>query len=233
MKTVKRYLALICSAFMLLSSIGIVSQADGSQDLSAEGSLPKTQNTVLSYEEYKKGSSDKTYGEKQTLTAGSITEKSANAEISENINETGEGGVIIPDDGYVSWKINTPADCYYTVNLRYIAAERSSGNLELEFNIDGEIPFSEVSLISFERLYSQKDGTFAKNKNGNDVKPDVEEILTWQEKPVMDASGYNIDPLDFHFTAGEHIVTLKGSRGKTGIASVTLSEPEKTVSYKE
>lgn len=233
MKWVKRYLALICSAFMLLSSIGIVSQADGTQDPSAEGSLPKTQNTVLSYEEYKKGNSDKTYGEKQTLTAGSITEKSANAEISENINETGEGGVIIPDDGFVSWNINVPADCYYTVNLRYIAAERSSGNLELEFNIDGEIPFSEVSLISFERLYSQKDGTFAKNKNGNDVKPDVEEILIWQEKPVMDASGYNIDPLDFHFTAGEHTVTLKGSRGKTGIASVTLSEPEKTVSYKE
>ena len=193
----------------------------------------RPQNSVSTYLEYRESTAAFAYGEEIRLTTEAIGEKTDNAEVLADVNGTGTGGVVIPDDGAVSWKFAVPTDSSYCVTVRYMSTEASSGNMEVELNIDGRVPFSEVSIVSFERCYEQAAGEFRKNHNGNHIKPDVTEVFVWQEKAILDSSGYRTDPFVFDFPAGEHTLTLKGSRGKIAIASITLSAPEELKPYKE
>ena len=185
------------------------------------------------YDEYREEKGILPYGEKKILTVSDISERSENVQMLENVNSTGIGGTIIPDDGFAVWQFTSESDCAYTVKVKYMSVEASGGNMELELNIDGEIPFTEVSIVSFERCYEQAAGEFNKNKSGNDIKPDVTEVFLWSEKSISDSSGYKTEPFTFDFTAGEHKLTLRGSRGKIAIAEITLEAPEEFKSYEE
>ena len=74
---------------------------------------------------------------------------------------------------------------------------------------------------------------FKKNKGGNDIKPKVTEIFRWQEKTVVDSSGYQTAPFVFTFPAGEHTLTLKGSRGMIAVAEIVLSAPKRLKNYEQ
>ncbi len=183
------------------------------------------------YKIYSEKYSDYIYGQNMLLTADNITSKSENSIISSAVNGTDKKGVIIPDDGYVSWKFSTSDNVKYAINVTYIAAEASSGNIELEFKIDGEAPFSNVNIISFERIYEQQKGDFATNISGNHLKPTVSEVFKWQEKFITDASGYTTEPFVFGFGAGEHEITLKGSRGSVAINAIELTSLNEIKTY--
>ena len=191
------------------------------------------QSVYLSYDEYCASDSNFGYGEKKAFSFLETSEKSENAQITQNLNSTGLGGVIIPDDGYASWQITTQSDCAYIINVKYMSVEAASGNLELELNIDGSVPFSEVSIISFERCFEQAGGEFAKNRNGNEIKPEVKEVFVWNDKDIIDSSGYKTEPFVFNFPAGDHTVTFKGSRGKIAINEITFAPIIQLESYRD
>lgn len=195
--------------------------------------VEESQVVVMDYEEYRKVNSAFPFGEKRLLTSTEIFEKSENSEIVSDINSSKIGGVVIPDDGYASWKFTVDKNCSYAIKVKYMSAENSSGNMELELNIDGKIPYSEVSIASFERWYEQQSGEFKANNNGNHIKPEVNEIFIWKEKNITDSSGYKTEPFVFDFTEGEHTITFKGSRGKIAINEITLEPLEELKSYKD
>ena len=185
------------------------------------------------YKKYSEKFAEYDFGAKKVLTADNISAKSKNSKISKSVKDSGKGGIIVPDDGFVSWKITADKNVKYAILVTYAAAEFSSGNIELGLNIDGEIPFSNVSIVSFERIYSQAKGEFATNAAGNHLKPNVEEIFKWQSKYVSDASGYSTEPFIFGFKKGTHEITLNGSRGAIAINKIELVALEETKTYKE
>lgn len=232
MKRKKRIIAIICSVLLFICSAAFPAYADNNE-VPASTETAKSQNIVLTYDEYRQSNEVWPYGETQVFTPADISSMSENAEIKDDVNESNIAGVIIPDDGFATWGITAKKDCSYTIKVKYTSVEASSGNLELEFNIDNEIPFSEVSIVSFERCYEQAAGEFAVNSSGNNIKPDTTEVFQWGEKSVVDSSGYKTEPFVFDFTAGEHTLTFKGSRGKIAIAEIILEAPEKLESYKD
>lgn len=185
------------------------------------------------YESYRASAEEWEYGTEQLLNIQNITAKSDNSEISENINSADKNGVIIPDNGYATWQFKCDKDSSYVIEVSYMAAEKSSGNIELALLIDGEIPFSEVSIVSFERTYEQEAGEFATNAAGNHLKPEVNEIFIWKQKQISDSSGYITEPFIFNFKEGTHTVSLYGSRGSIAVNSIALIPYEKPISYEE
>ena len=232
MKTEKRIIAIICSALLFICSAFVPAYAENGTDLTIK-EKPQLKSSVYTYDEYRVDNAVLPYGEKKVLTPSDIKEKSKNAEENNSINDTGVRGVVIPDDGFATWHFTAEKDCSYTVKVKYTSVEASSGNLELELNIDDIIPFSEVSIVSFERCYKQAEGEFAVNSSGNNIKPDVTEVFRWSEKSITDSSGYKTEPFIFDFKTGEHTLTFKGSRGKIALAEIILEAPEKLDSYKE
>lgn len=233
MKYWKRIIAIICSALLLVCSAFVPVYADTEKTVSASIGKQKFHNVISSYGDYSSVNSALPYGKKKALTVKDVEKKSQNAEIKEDINSTDRGGVIIPDDGYAAWRFSVKSDCLYTISVSYTSVEASSGNLELELNIDGKIPFSEVSIVSFERTYEQAAGEFKKNSAGNDIKPEVNEVFVWNEKAISDSSGYKTEPFSFGFTKGEHTLTLKGARGKIAVNKITLEPLKELKSYDE
>lgn len=233
MKNVWRILISLFLVFCMLLSVCTPILAAESQK--ADATTGKTEDITVNqaYKKYSEKYEKYGFGTKKVLTADNVAGKSKNSKISKSVNDSGIKGIIIPDDGFASWKINADKNSKYAIKVTYMAAELSSGNIELEFNIDGEIPFSNVSIISFERIYSQAKGEFAKNAAGNHLKPQVSEIFKWQEKYITDASGYEITPFVFGFEKGSHTITLKGSRGAIAINKIELLPLEEVRTYEE
>lgn len=223
MKLQKRIFVTLFVVLLVLSSI---------MPISAENS-DSVKDIYVSYADYREENKAFAFGEKKSLTVNNIVEKSENAQIVADINSSKIAGVVIPDDGFASWSFTTDKDCSYAIRVKYISAEKSSGNMELEFLIDGKIPYSEVTIASFERLFEQQSGEFIKNAAGNHIKPQVDEVFVWSEKNITDSSGYKTEPFIFDFTTGEHTITFKGSRGKIAISEITLEPLEELKSYKD
>ena len=179
MKFKKRIFGIACCVVLAANSIAVPTFAETNSNI---------KDIYVSYEEYRENKQAFSFGETKKLTIGDIASKSENAEISDNVNSSGLGGVVIPDNGYASWKFEALKDSSYAIRVKYISAEASSGNMELEFNIDGKIPYSEVAIASFERTYEQEEGKFKKNITGNHVKPEFKEIFVWKEKSIIDSS---------------------------------------------
>ena len=224
MKFKKRIFGIACCVVLAANSIAVPTFAETNSNI---------KDIYVSYEEYRENKQAFSFGETKKLTIGDIASKSENAEISDNVNSSGLGGVVIPDNGYASWKFEALKDSSYAIRVKYISAEASSGNMELELNIDGKIPYSEVAIASFERTYEQEEGKFKKNITGNHVKPEFKEIFVWKEKSIIDSSGYKTEPFIFDFTKGEHTITFKGSRGKIAINEIVLEPLNELKSYKE
>ena len=202
MKLQKRIFATVCCAVLALNSFVMPALA--------ENSTATVKDIYVSYEDYREENNAFAFGEGKKLTVENIAEKSDNAEILADVNSSKTGGVVILDDGYATWKFSADKDSSYIINVKYMSAETSSGNMELELNIDGKIPYSETAIASFERWYEQQEGEFKTNATGNHIKPEVNEIFVWKEKSITDSSGYKTEPFVFDFTAGEHTITFKG-----------------------
>lgn len=160
-------------------------------------------------------------------------EFSKNAFCSPNIHDLKKDSFLIPDDGYASWDFTVDNDCAYMLRITYVAAKKSSGNLELEFELDGNTPFKEVSLISMRRIFSQGSEEFETNVVGNDILPTNIEELKWQNYDVSDSSGYTSTPFIFSLKKGTHNLKLIGSRGDIAIGSIQFLPMEQIISYSE
>ena len=172
-------------------------------------------------------------GEDIVLSGISPAKKSDNAQISSNINNSSKGGVMIPDDGFASWNLTVKQDSLYIIKVSYTTSKNGSGNLESALKIDGKTPFRQASIFSFSRSYEQDLKSKQKTINGNDRKPDVNEIFVWRESELSDSSGYTLTPFMFFFSKGKHTLTFEGCRGEIVIGNITLTNYKKPISYKE
>lgn len=185
------------------------------------------------YEAYIATFSDVDYGETINLTEKNVSLSSDNSKYKENICGSEISGRIIPDDGFCTWEFNVTKKSKYIVAVEYIPAEASSGNIELVFKLDGKIPFSEISLVSFPRLYEQSTKDFETNISGNDIKPPVSEIFVWREKEIVDSAGNINTPFNFVLDEGTHTLTLEGSRGALAVKRISLKPYDEPLTYEE
>lgn len=228
MKFQKRIFATVCCAVLVFNICMFSALAENSNTKQTV-----SKDLYVSYEDYRVNNKAFAFGEEKILTVEEIASKSENAQIVKNDNSSKESSVIIPDDGYAIWKFSVDKDCSYVIKVKYMSAEKSSGNMELELNIDGKIPYSETAIASFERCYEQSSGTFKTNATGNHIKPEVNEVFVWSEKCITDSSGYKTEPFVFDFKKGEHEITFKGSRGKMAISEINLEPLLEIKSYKD
>lgn len=230
MKKHLRLTTIVLVFLILLGNFNFISNAN--QVLSENKELPENSTSYLKYSSYSSKLEGYNYNDKVVIDDSNIV-KFNNAQKSGNINNSGKSGIIISDNGSAEWKFNVPKDSVYKIAIEYAAAEEGSGDLELGFLLDGKLPFDEVKTISLNRLFEQPAGEFKKNSSGNEIKPDVLELLSVNTEYIKDISGYISEPFDFLFLSGEHTITLSGVRGKISIFSIMLLPKDDTISYEE
>ncbi len=156
--------------------------------------------------------------------------------------------LYMPSSGITSWKVNIPETAYYAIRIEYFPLTSIDGQevttattIERTLYIDGRIPFSEARYFYFPRNWVYEDCEldengnyiFLKDAKGNDVRPIRFEAPTWQTYFLRDWLGYVMDPFEFYFTSGEHVISFAASREGIVISKIELYRYDKEPTYDE
>ncbi|MCR5428241.1 MAG: extracellular solute-binding protein [Lachnospiraceae bacterium] len=152
--------------------------------------------------------------------------------------------ILTSEDSLVEFEVNIPETGMYNMSLEYFPTAGKNSDIERAIFIDGELPFKEMSLVTFSRVWTAKgerltgaNGTtvysWEKDNQGNDVKPGMLEAPEWQTRYVYDSDGYITTPLAVYLTAGTHTVTLVSIKEPVIIGSIIFDNAKTASSYAE
>jgi len=144
-----------------------------------------------------------------------------------------EGSILAMYDGSVTYTVEIPRDGRYAVELTYAALPGSRANIELQFEINGVVPFREAQVCQFARSWRYSDSTRTTDNKGNMLRPSSEEAYLWRDAYFRDKEGYFTEPFAFFIPAGTHELTFRSVREPVAIAGIRLTPPPRIQSYAE
>ena len=150
------------------------------------------------------------------------------------VRQDAEGSdyVYTGDGSHVTWKVPISQSGMYNVKIEYMAMESRGVDLEREFHINGERPFSGAGQLTFNRLWTDAKEV-EKDNQGNDIRPSQKEVFAWQTAYFKDDMGYNVEPYEFYFEEGENTISLLAINEPTGIRAIELVPVQVKKTYKE
>ncbi len=141
------------------------------------------------------------------------------------------------ENGYVEWEVDVKAPGLYHIRLEYLATSGKSSSIIRSVKIDGELPFEDARSVEFNRIWVDKrdaqGNTIQEAPNGNQIRPEQEEIQQWQSAYIRDSVGYYTDPFRFYFSQGRHTFRLEAVREPMEIKTITLCQMEQPPAYEE
>ncbi|MDE6421324.1 MAG: ABC transporter substrate-binding protein, partial [Lachnospiraceae bacterium] len=152
--------------------------------------------------------------------------------------------VLTTENAYVEYKVDVPETGLYELSLEYYPVEGKNSEIQRSFFVDGELPYGELSLIEFSRVWSTDvaqasfaDGIYDVEWNrdvqGNDMKPTSVEIPEWTTASLYDNNGYITEPLSLYLEQGVHTITINSQREPMLLRRLILSNREPVRSYAE
>ncbi len=155
------------------------------------------------------------------------------------------GSVLTTEDSLIEFDFTVDEAGYYDLSLVYYPVAGKNSAIQRSVFLDGELPYSELSLVEFQRVwtcdvkdtYTDENGiemlSWSKDNQGNDLKPGMTEAPEWVESYVYDSQGYVTTPLALYLTPGEHTLTLTGLREPMLLRKVELSNRTSALPYAE
>ncbi len=157
---------------------------------------------------------------------------------------TGES-VLTGEDSLIEFEVDVKKSGLYNLSVVYYPVEGKNSDIERSFFIDGELPYAELSLLTFPRVwvnytdetYVNEDGvtvkTWAKDNQGNDVKPKTMEMPEWQSRYLYDSNGYITEPLAIYLEEGVHTISMVSLKEPMLINKLVLNSEGVAQSYAE
>ncbi len=125
--------------------------------------------------------------------------------------------------------IKAPKTALYNLSFDYLSYDDSILPVEIGMKIDGQYPFFETRSMKFEtRWLSEKVDI---DRYGNEIVSLPKKSVTWERKPVMDASYRYSQALKLELTEGNHEITLIVQEGTVLLGGLTLSAPKTVTAY--
>ena len=153
--------------------------------------------------------------------------------------------VLTAEDSLIEYEFQVEQSGCYDLSLLYYPVEGKNSAIQRSVFLDGALPYEELSLVEFQRIwtvdaaedYVNEDGVtlrrWGKDNQGNDLKPGCVETPEWVESCLYDSEGYVTTQLALYLTAGTHTVTLVGLREPMLIRRLTLSNRTRSAAYQE
>lgn len=154
--------------------------------------------------------------------------------------------VLTEDEGLIEYEVDIKTEGFYELSLDYYPVEGNSADIQRAFFVDGQLLYNELALVEFQRVwkntveesFENEEGilvkSWAKDNQGNDLKPSMAEAPEWIENSYLyDADGYITDRLAIYLTAGQHTITIVSRREPMLLRRLTLSNAGKVATYAE
>lgn len=152
--------------------------------------------------------------------------------------------IYTSENSLIEFEVDVKEEGFYNLSLEYYPVKGKNSAIERSVFIDGELPYSELALVTFYRIWEYDADSYVgdngstqyiweKDNQGNDCKPSMKEKPEWVSGYMYDSDGYVTTPLSVYLTKGKHTVTLLSMREPMVIHSLTLSNAEDRPSYAE
>ncbi len=213
-------------------------------------------SSMLSYEEYAAQYSDvhpdETYvidaADYVRFTKGETDAAGNDVEAAPTTYENYEGmegtSVLMEDEGLIEYEVDIRTEGFYELALDYYPVEGNSADIQRAFFVDGKLLYNELALVEFQRVWKNtvedtlvnEDGilvkNWAKDNQGNDLKPSMEEAPEWMtDSYLYDADGYITNRLSIYLTAGRHTITIVSRREPMLLRRMKLSNESRVANY--
>lgn len=152
--------------------------------------------------------------------------------------------VLTSENSIIEYEINIEQAGFYDISLLYYPVEGKSSEIERAFFINGELPYRELAIVRFPRIWQNtrvsleaEPGyttlTWDKDNQGNDLRARMVETPEWTRRYLYDADGYILSRLPVYFNAGRNIITVNALREPMLLHSIQLDNPPAPPSYAE
>ncbi len=152
--------------------------------------------------------------------------------------------VLTGEDSLIEFDFDVEKEGFYNITLNYYPIEGKSADIERSIFIDGKLPYEELSLVTFNRVWKydmEPDGyvegspiySWEKDNQGNDSKPGMVEAPEWMNRYAYDSDGYVTEPLSVYLSKGTHTVSLLSVREPMLLKSIVFDNAEDIKTYEE
>lgn len=189
---------------------------------------------ALDYTEYLEGLSSTNRPDKEYVIDAADyarTESMDDVEVYENYEGQEGASVYTSESGLIEWDVNIEESGLYDLSVLYYPIAGKNASIQRSVFIDGELPYSELSMVEFSRIWVNESDEWEKDNQGNDLKPNQEEAPDWIETKIHDSVGYITDPLAVYLEAGVHTVTMVSNREPMVIRSLKFSNTKEPADY--
>ncbi len=253
----KRMMSLLMTVIMIGTIFsGDVMKVHGATDLSMGdfSEIVSTYNiddSIPGYKEYMARHAGSAYPEQdiEIPAADYVRYEEYDAAVEPELLADFEGAegtsVLTGEDSLIEFEVNVPEGGFYNLSVLYYPVEGKNTNIERSVFVDGELPFEELSLVNFPRVwksdvkesYVNEDGVtvkvWEKDNQGNDAKPAGIEIPEWQSRYLYDSDGYITAPLCIYLASGKHTISLLSVKEPMLINKLVLSNQGALKTYEE
>ena len=167
----------------------------------------------------------------------------ANPQILADFEGMAGDSVLTTETSLIEYEVTVSQAGFYDLSLVYYPVAGKNSAIQRSIFLDGELPYEELSLVEFQRIWTMDVSetkvdangittlSWQKDNQGNDLKPSSVEIPAWTESYVYDSEGYITTRLSLYLTAGEHTVTLTGLREPMLLRELKLSNSDAVGAY--
>lgn len=164
-------------------------------------------------------------------------------EILTNYEGMSGNAVLTSEESLVEWTVSIPETGLYDLSLLYYPYNGKNSAIQRAFFVDGKLPYSELAMVEFTRVWHNGDFETEVDENGvtvvlwdgdnqgNDLKPSPKEIPEWVESDLYDSNGYITDQLSLYLEAGDHVVTMLALREPLLLRSLTFQQTARPAAY--
>lgn len=163
----------------------------------------------------------------------------------ENYENVPGGGVslLTSEEALVEFEVEIGESGFYDMSLLYYPVEGKSSEIQRAFFVDGELPYGELALVEFNRVWGNdisatrvdENGVTVKvwetDNQGFEVKPGAVEQPEWVESYLFDSNGYITEPLAIYLEAGTHTITILSQKEPMLLHEIIFSNVEQIPDY--
>lgn len=230
----------------VMAATGTMTQEEAKEIVSTYS----VQDEVPGYKEYLAQYADAASPEAtiEIEAADYISYMESDKEVTPEIYSDYEGvtgdSVLTTEIGYIEYEVEVPETGLYELQVQYYPVAGKNSEIQRSFFLDGNLPYGELSLIEFSRVWSTDiaqqsfaggiyDVTWNKDNQGNDMKPTSVEIPEWMTVNLYDSNGYITTPLKLYLTEGSHTISINSQREPMLLRKLILTNSKEVESYEE
>jgi ABC-type glycerol-3-phosphate transport system substrate-binding protein len=191
-----------------------------------------TNSEAMNYKDYLQLHDNSKPNEEYVIEASDyVRVEDMKAEVYKDYEGMDGDSIRTDESGLIEYEVEIKTSGFYDISLLYYPIEGKNAAIQRSFFIDGELPYSQLALVEFSRVWINEIEEWEKDNQGNDLKPRQVEKPDWITSFLYDSEGYETGELSVYLTEGLHTITMVSLREPMLLRKIILNNSAQVKDY--